>query len=72
MKTTLLAILLISIGIFIIIIGLMPYFQNITGGVIIFIGPIPIIIGSGFSFELFLFLLIIIIISFIILIKAIF
>lgn len=70
MKIKLLAILLISIGIFLIMIEFLPYFQNITGGAIIFIGPIPIIIGFGAPLELLLLLLIIAMIGLMVLIKS--
>lgn len=72
MKSAFFAVLLIFIGISLIVIGLIPYFQNVTGGAIIFIGPIPILIGFGASFEILLLLLIIAIIAFILLTKAIF
>lgn len=72
MKAMWIAILLISIGIFIMLLELLPYFQNVSGGVIFFIGPIPIIIGFGASLELFLLLFIVAIIGLMLLIKLIF
>lgn len=71
MKVKLLAALLISIGILLMALEALPHFQNAVGGAVIFIGPIPIVIGFGAPFELLLLLLIIAIIGFILLIKAI-
>lgn len=49
----LLAFAAIFIGVLLIALGSMPSLGNVSGGTVILIGPIPIILGAGpYSFEL--------------------